>query len=331
MHVLKPGISVVIPNYNGIGLLPEILPTVFNALQEQGLAHEVIVSDDCSTDASVSWLEAHYPMVHIIKNPVNRGFSPTINAGIFASQYAFILLLNSDVKLSRDYFSRLIPYMDDPDCFGVMGRIVGWDDDIMQDAAKYPKFHGAKIKTSGNYYMAEPGANDRLYSMYLSGANAFVSAEKIRMMGGFNELFAPYYVEDFELSLRAWRLGWACYYEHGAVCRHRLSVTIKSKSSKAAINTVYYRNKMFMHSIHLDGWLRVAWHLQLIPETMIRLLSGRLYYLRSLSYFFSHQNEVRKARQGFLALAIQTGRKYSVKDVVKRIHLSVSGKQIKRF
>ena len=46
---------------------------------------------------------------------------------------------------------------------------------------------------------------------------------KLIELGGFNELYAPFYVEDYDLSLRAWRLGYKCYYEHFALCRHQVS------------------------------------------------------------------------------------------------------------
>ena len=327
----QPGISVVIPNYNGQKLLPEILPPLFRALEQSGMPWEVIVSDDCSTDESVSWLQKNQPKVTVLTSDVNRGFSPTINSGIFATRYAYILLLNSDVKLTDGYFGKLLPYFNDPLCFGVMGRIVGWEDEVMQDGAKYPAFHGAKIKTSGNYYVPDAQPGDRVLSMYLSGANAFVSADKIRKLGGFDELFAPFYVEDFELSLRAWRLGWYCYYEHQAVCRHKLSVSIKSKSSKAAINTVYYRNKMFMHAIHLEGMRLFFWYCQLLPEMLIRIFSGRFYYLRSLAFFFSNRKRMLESRQKFLALAAETGRLKSVPEIVRMIIQKASSQNIKRF
>ena len=127
----------------------------------------------------LSLLKQHFPAVKIIENSQNKGFSPTINKGIFSAQYDYVLLLNSDVLLSEDYFIPLLRYFDKEDTFGVMGRIVGWDDDLIQDAAKYPSFHGAKIKTTGNYYLPEPQKNDWLFSMYLSGANAFVDRKKL--------------------------------------------------------------------------------------------------------------------------------------------------------
>ncbi len=327
----EKSISVIIPNYNGIVLLPQILPPLFDALNFTKLVYEVIISDDCSTDESVVLIETHYPQIKLIKANTNKGFSPTINKGIFVAKYELILLLNSDVKLTEDYFVNLLSYFDNDDTFGVMGRIIGWDDDIIQDGGKYPSFHGAKIKTSRNYIPLESKAGDRLYSMYLSGANALVSRQKIIELGGFDELFAPFYVEDFELSLRAWRLGWKCYYEHNAICRHQTSVTIKSISSKNNTRKIYYRNKMFLHAIHLKGLCLVLWFLQLVPETIIHLITGRLWYFASLKMFITSFSKINNSKFFFKKLAMKEQKTISLNEVVKSIQLSLANKMINKF
>ena len=325
------GISVIIPNYNGSQLLNEILPSVTQALFATGLPNEIIISDDCSTDDSVKMMAENYPEIILIESTTNKGFSPTINKGIFASKYEYLLLLNNDVKLEADYFKPLLRYFELPDTFGVMGRIIGWNDNRIQDGGKYPEFHGAKIKTSGNYIPVSDTHNGHMYSMYLSGANALVSGEKLIQLGGFDELFAPFYVEDFELSLRAWRLGWKCYYEHEAICRHKLSVTIKSKNKKKYINRIYYRNKMYLHAIHLEGIELFLWYLQLFPEIAIRLLSGRFYFLQSVTDFLSTLKKMKASKSAFNQLASAKGKLISFKETVKAIQQSLSEKNINRF
>ncbi|MCY7292188.1 MAG: glycosyltransferase family 2 protein [Ferruginibacter sp.] len=317
------GISVVIPNYNGILLLPLILPPLYAALNNTQLNYEVIISDDCSTDDSVTFLQAQFPQIILLQSQINKGFSPAINKGIFIAKYDYLLLLNSDVKLSTDYFKNLLPYFEDKDTFGVMGRIIGWDDDTIQDGGKYPSFHGVKIKTSGNYIPVESKTGDKLYSMYLSGANAFVSKEKINMLVGFDELFAPFYVEDFELSLRAWRLGWKCYYEHNAICRHQTSTTIKSNSSKNVVKAIYYRNKMFLHAIHLQGLKLILWYVQLIPEIILHIVTGRFWFFTSLRMFFSSQKEIQQSKRNFTRLKDKESELLSVKEVVLKIKSSL--------
>lgn len=325
-------ISVVIPNYNGENLLPAILPPLYTALTKANVPYEIIISDDCSTDQSLAFLSTHYPEIKILQNSTNSGFSVTANKGFYAAQYDYIFLLNSDVKLTDDYFMPLFKYFDeDKKTFGVMGRIIGWDDDEIQDGAKYPSFHGAKIKTTGNYVSLQPGTNDRLYSMYLSGANAFLDKQKLLQLGGFNELFSPFYVEDYELSLRAWRLGYTCYYDHFAVCRHQVSKSIKAKNKKKYINTIYYRNKLFLHYIHLSGADLLLWKLQLIGETIFSFFTGKFYFFTSLRLFFKNIKGAKEAKDKIAALAIETQKLYSVKQVAQIILNSLNQEKIKRF
>ena len=326
----QKGISVVIPNYNGATLFPQTLPAVFEALVRSKLPWEVIISDDCSTDDSIAYLRENFPQIKLLQAGTNAGFAPTINKGIFAAQYDLVLLLNSDVKLSPDYFEKQLPYFEAEDTFGIMGRIIGWDDDAIQDGGKFPGAHGIKIKTSGNYVPANPANKALLPSMYLSGANALVSREKIITLGGFNEIFAPFYVEDVELSLRAWRLGWKCYYEHNSICRHRISSSIKAKSKKIYIKKIYYRNKMFLHAIHLQPGQRFLWHLQLGLEVLVQLILGKFWWLSSLKMYMCTRKEVRASRENLKKAAGKTGL-LSTDTVMKKILHSLGFIPLKRF
>jgi len=328
---MQNAISVVIPNYNGVHLFPETLPTVIRALAVCGLPSEIIIVDDHSTDGSISFLQNNYPDIRLIQNARNSGFSLTANRGVHAASHDLVLLLNSDVKLEPDYFQNLPAYFDREDTFAVMGRIIGWDDNKIQDGAKYPSFQNAKIKTSKNYLLEnEADMKAGLFSMYVSGANAFLSKEKFLRLGGFDELFSPFYVEDFELSLRAWRIGWKCYYEHNAVCRHRTSTSICSKDKKYFIKLVSNRNKWFAHAIHLSGGKRFLWMLQLIPEVMLQTLLGKTYYLKAFISFLKNGDNVRASRNRFERLS-KDQKLLSINEVAETILAAVKGKKLRVF
>ncbi len=325
------GISVIIPNYNGEVLLPQVLPMVFAALQTAGIDSEIIVADDCSTDGSIALLKNEFPTIRIVQNNINCGFSVTANHGISAAKYNWVLLLNSDVKLEPGYFAPLLKYTSMPNVFGVMGRIIGWEDETIQDAAKYPAFQAAKIKTSGNYILQpESEMAAGLFTMYLSGANAFINKKIFSAIGGLNELFSPFYVEDFELGLRAWRLGYTCYYEHQAVCRHKTSTTIASGNKKENIRKVYNRNKMYLHAIHLSTGMRICWFIQLFFESMLQVLFLKTYYLKALGLFASTYKKAVESRQQ-LALIAKGKNLLSVGEVTRLIRASIKGKNIHRF
>jgi GT2 family glycosyltransferase len=294
------GISVVIPNFNGVKLFPHTLSTVVEALENSGKPSEIIVVDDCSTDTSIAYLEQYHPEIKIIKILCNKGFSLSANKGVEAAKYDKVLLLNSDVKLTPDYFIHQYKYFESPDTFGIMGRIIGWEDQIIQDGAKYPAFHGAKIKTSGNYILRDKTImKDGLYSMYLSGANAFIDREKFLAIGGFNDAFSPFYIEDYELSLRAWRLGYKCYYEYNSVCKHKISISINKSNKKSFVDIIYNRNKMILHALHLDGGRKLLWYLQLLLESFVHLVMLRGKYLKSLRLFLASTKKIKDAKEHF--------------------------------
>jgi GT2 family glycosyltransferase len=331
-HSVVAGISVVIPNYNGRYLLEQILPPLLVALKDSQLPHEIIVSDDRSTDESVAYLQTSFPTIRVLINERNLGFGPTINKGIFVAQHTHLLLLNSDVKLTPGYFSGLLVYFDKDDTFGVMSQITGWDNDTIQDGRKYPSFHGMKIKTSGNYIPVGEGNHPWLYSMYLSGANAFVDRQKMVQLGGFDELFAPFYVEDYELSIRAWRFGWKCYYDHDTICRHKESVTIKTKARKHYVNKIYYRNKMYLHALHLPPNLLALWHLQLLLECLLNVLLLRFYFVRAIFQYLRHLPAVYARRKAFNNLALRSGKKLlSLSQVTKLVLANISGVETRKL
>jgi len=322
------GISVIIPNFNGVHLFRETIPAVEDALKAVKIPSEIIVADDCSTDGSVLFLKNNYPSLTILQNEINSGFSVTANKGIYAASYNTVLLLNSDVKLTPGYFLHQLQYFEMDDTFGVMGRITGWDNDQIQDGAKYPRFEGAKIKTAGNYLLKNTAQMDGgLYSMYLSGANALIDRQKFIAIGGFNELFSPFYVEDYELSVRAWRLGYKCYFDYKSVCKHKLSASIKNSSRKQNINLIYNRNKMFLHAIHLSGIERTVWVLQLLLETILKTVTLNVTYFRSLKAFFLSLDKVREARQKFNEISRRLRSKKTLRQIAHLIKDHTAGQK----
>lgn len=317
---INKGISVVIPNYNGTKLLAQNLPSVYAALKNSNLPYEVIISDDASTDDSIAFIKTSYPDVILISSNENKGFSVNINKGITAAKLELVLLLNSDIKLDEHYFEPQLKYFDKPGTFGVMGKIIDEGTGNVAEACKYPLPSFFKINHFKNIQI---NTSTPVYSYYLSGANALVNREKLNELGGFNEIFSPFYHEDLDLSLRAWESGWHCYYEHKAVCFHAVSATIKSHSSKKKIKTISTRNRLLLHFFHLTGIRLYLWAMVTFLSLSIKWLGGKFYYFNAYGQYLKKLPAMKRYKQAFKQNAIKKNRYVPYTIVKKSIQTAI--------
>ena len=323
-------VSVIIPNYNGRQLLEIYLPFTFAALGNIPVDFEVIIVDDCSKDDSISFIRNEYPQVRLLTNERNRGFSYSCNRGLEIAENELIFLLNSDVKLLPDYFAPLWKYFDDPRTFGVTGRIIDMEGWHVQEAARVPGFNGFKIKTAYFYYIQ--GEDNHTFTFYLSGANALIDAGKLKKMGGFDEFFSPFYGEDLDMGIRAWRAGWQCYYEHEAICRHQGSASTNNLNTPKWVKAIYYRNRFFVHAIHLNGIKLLLWFLQItVIDLLPKLLIGQWWTWKSYCGLIQNFKGIKMSRLKIKQLMVNNGSSISVDDVVKFIGDSVNVNTVIKF
>ncbi|HVD99798.1 MAG TPA: glycosyltransferase family 2 protein [Cytophagaceae bacterium] len=329
---MRKSISVVIPNYNGKDLLEKNLPFLYTALQTVQTDFEIIISDDCSTDESVSFLKTYYPSILLVENLFNQGFSGNINAGIRIASKELVFLLNTDIKLTPEYFLPLFSYFDQDSTFGVMGRIIALDSDKIQDTAKYPQYKNGNLKPTLNYLPKNSSNPSYLPTLFLSGANALVDRQKLLEVGCFQELFNPFYWEDVELGIKAWRLGYVCYYEHSAICRHPTSATIGKYNKKKKVALISRRNKILFHYLHLEGMTLLAWMSLYFFKALFRGLTFNGSYLKALGLFMRQYSKASKEKTIFKdKQKTQETASLSLKKVCQTIQAMIGEQPIERF
>jgi len=96
-------ISVIIPTFNQAQYLAD---AIRSALTQTLRAHEIIVVDDGSTDATADVAKGFHELVRYIHQP-NQGLAGARNAGIAAADGAFIALLDSDDIWRPDHLALL--------------------------------------------------------------------------------------------------------------------------------------------------------------------------------------------------------------------------------
>lgn len=231
----KQTISIVIPNFNGENLFKQHLPSVIAASKNpQNKIKEIIVVDDGSSDNSVALLKKHYPEIKIIRHSRNKGFSTTVNTGVRSASGNLVVLLNTDVSVSKNFVVPTLKHFEDNLVFGVSFHERGYG------RAK-GKFENGFFEHSG---MVETSISE--ITMWVSGGSGIFRKDYYTRIGGLDDkLFSPYYWEDVDLCYRAWKRGYKCIWEPDSNVVHEHEGTTGKILNKKKIK-IQERNQLFV-------------------------------------------------------------------------------------
>ena len=290
--MLIDGISVVIPNYNGNDLLRDNLPSVFQALIKTGFTHEVIVSDGASSESPKSILDKFFPSVVLLINNRNLGFGQNVNKAVKAAKFEVVLILNSDMKIDEDYFEHQISIFKKKDTFCVGGKII---DESTQDieAGWRPYIRHGKIR----WEPFNPLDNLPIKTFYVCGGNALVSKNIFLKLGGYLKVYKPFYLEDVDLSIRAWRSGYKCYYSPNSICFHKKSSTIESYYNKRQIEISSNKNYIVLNYLHSNSFNLGIWKIRTSLQRMTNLFKSNADIKKTfINKFYEQINAVKNIR-----------------------------------
>ena len=210
------------PNFNGRALLPVALPSV---MAQEGVAFEVIVVDDGSTDDSVAYLRREWPNVRVVRHAANAGFAVACNAGIRASAGDLVALLNTDVELEPTWLKTLVAALDDdPEAGSACGKLLNFYEREVIDAAGDLMMRSGTACSRGAGRV-DDGRYDRPEAVFAPCAGAAVYRRSLfEHIGLFDEDFHSYW-EDVDLGFRAQLAGFRALYVPQARAYHVRSAT----------------------------------------------------------------------------------------------------------
>jgi GT2 family glycosyltransferase len=119
--------AVVILNWNGAEMLRQFLPSV--VAFSEGEDTEIVVADNASTDASCEMVKTEFPAVRLIRLKENFGFAEGYNRVLEQVEAEYVVLLNSDVEVTKGWLKPLTDYLDaHPDVAAVQPKLLSQRD-----------------------------------------------------------------------------------------------------------------------------------------------------------------------------------------------------------
>jgi len=250
-------LSLVIPVYKKTEMFME------NFIQNIPLLPkntEIIIVDDASHENLSGKIAPFKRKAHIIfiQNEKNLGFAAAINKGISAAKGNYILLLGSDIRLMKEFPTSLeTEFVNDKNIAAITFA---------------EKDNGGELLGKSTIYfkrglILHKRAHDTLRgnAAWANGGSCLFRADYLKTLGGFDEMYAPFYWEDIDLSYRAYSRGWKVLFYPKYVVAHARESTISTFFKATHIQHIAYRNQFIFTWSNITDFSMLIKHFLWLP------------------------------------------------------------------
>ncbi|AIQ65299.1 glycosyl transferase family 2 [Paenibacillus stellifer] len=186
--------SIIIPNYNGLGLLKACVESIRFYTEEP---YELIVVDNASVDGTAEYCrEERIPFLSL---PFNAGFPAACNRGLLLASGEELLLLNNDVMVAKGWLSNLKSALYSAADVGMVGPVTNFASGRQRVEVRY-------TDRAGFFAAAEeanrPDPSKWRETRRLVGLCLLFKREVLDRVGLLDERFSPGHFEDDDFCLR---------------------------------------------------------------------------------------------------------------------------------
>lgn len=232
-------VSIIVANFNGENFLPTCLNSVLKSSYKN---YELILVDDGSTDKSIEIIKRFLKKdrrVKLLRSVQNLGAAASRNKAIKVALGKYIVFLDNDTEVTRDWLSKIIePFDQDPQIGGVQSLLLDFTNrDLIQTGGGLlipftgwlaPLYQWTKYKQM----------KDKITPKEIIAVSASLAVRKevVDLISGFDEKEAVY-TEDLDFCWRIWISGYKIILFPDSIAYH-LS---KSVEKRAGMNATYQK------------------------------------------------------------------------------------------
>lgn len=305
----RPTVDVVIVQYGVYEFLFKCLRSIEQASEQPD---RVFVIVNGIRDASTDQIQKDYPSVVVVVNPENWGYPRAANQGLRLSTARYVVLLNNDVVVDRDWLRPLIQTAaDHPEAALVQPKVLSSIDPQRFDYAGaaggyidgygYPCARGRVFETlekdSGQY-------DDPCELFWASGAALLIDRQAALDIGAFDENLFIFH-EESDLSWRLHLSGRTAWSSPRAKVFHYGSASFKESQRLSRLQ--YYMMNRNDFLMLIKNWgprelrfrlpVRLLLELTSWPYLALRNPTQLREAVRALGWIFTNSRQIRAMRK----------------------------------
>lgn len=248
--------SVLVISYNSSKFILQTLESIKN--QTYGNL-ELVISDDCSTDDTLTiadhWIKENstrFAKTHIIRNPSNKGIPGNLNSGLEFCTGLYVKPIAADDILDVECIEKNYHTCEAFEYKALFSKATAFSDNDVENADDtYFDWSGKTTKFFD--YPPDRQAKVLLYNNFLVAPTFFVRRDLLLDLNGYDEHYK--YMEDYPMWLKMTEAGvklnfYPCitvYYR----C-HDGSVSNASESLRVFHPGFYLSSRQFFYSVRLQ-------------------------------------------------------------------------------
>ena len=311
-------LAIVIVSWN----VRDLLRACLNSLQRHPAtshAQQIIVVDNASTDGSVEMLQREFPVVQLIANTTNRGFTGGNNDGIHAAEAwlasadatnSYVLLLNPDTELTAGALDTLLAYADTNPHVGLVGpQLLYADGSVQPSRRRFPTLLTALFESTWLQPFAPRKVLDAFYMHdlpdtaicdvdWVYGAAMLVRSSAYRQVSLLDEQTYFMYSEEVDWCKRLKAAGWRIVYVPGAKVIHYEG---RSSEQVSAQRMIFFNTSRVRYFRKFHGRLRST----LLRIALLTMFTYQI-LLEGAKWLVGHKRSLREERMHAYAAVLKS-------------------------
>jgi GT2 family glycosyltransferase len=274
-------VSIAIVTWNSERWIDRCLAAIPAACE--GLAYEVVVYDNASTDTTLERVERDGEGKRVIRSRQNDGFAAGVNRAAAVSNGRYVFLLNPDCLLERGALTTLLAFLDEHPAVAAAAPLLtseNGDEQREFQLRELPTLTSLAFevllhhKTSHHHYRHMDLTGPQRIEQPAAAA-LLIRRQTIEEVGPFDEQFSPAWFEDVDFCQRLAHAGKEIFVVPAARARHFVGASLEHLPFGAFID-VWYRNMWLYARKWMTGAEAEALRWVIIVGMMLRCVAATI-------------------------------------------------------
>ena len=253
---------MVVPERDAPAMLAEALASLAVALRGVAEPSQVVVIANGAAASTYDGVKAQFPAVEWVHSGPPLGFAEAVERGLAHVRFGATYLMNNDMTLDARALAALLPLRGE--------RVFAIGSQIAQRSASGRReetgFTDWYTDRNGVHLYHAPPPPEVAPHLCASGGAALFRSELLARYLPASRAYDPFYWEDVEWSVRAWRDGFDVLFCTDSQVAHRHRATTARFYAATELARIVERNRLLFDLRHAASGAPASWLLARVCE-----------------------------------------------------------------